>query len=141
MGFFRNLMGGKQLSPLPDDNYAVERIKKILPELRQLTSETNDRIEVVPAAQSAYVFIGKPPRKFGMAWITGGEVANLGELAKQKNFSPITLEKIEDELSTAYRQSENDQRYIYEVGSQEVVVTPSEELETEVNRIIQELLR
>lgn len=141
MGFFRNLMGREQLPPLPDDSYAVERINKVLPELRQLIAETNDRIEVVPAEESAYVFIGKPPRKFGVAWIRGGEVTNLGEVARQRNFSPITLERIEDDLGAAYRRSEPDQRYQYEMNGQEVVVTPSEDLETEVDRIIQELLK
>lgn len=140
MGLLKNLIGGEHHPPLPDDSYAVERIEKVLPGLRQLISETKDRFEVVPAEQSAYVFIGKPPRKFGMAWITDDKVANLGELAKQKNFSPIKLEKIEDELSDAYKRSATDQRFTLEVAGQDVIVTPSHELETEVNRIIQALL-
>lgn len=141
MGLLKNLMGGETPPPLPDDSYAVERIQKVMPGLRRLISETNDRFEVVPAEQSAYVFIGKPPKKFGMAWITGDEVENLGALARQKNFSPITLEKIEDELSAAYKRSEAEQRYSFEVEGKEVVVTPSQDLETEVNRIIQALLK
>lgn len=141
MGLLKNLMGGEEHPPLPNDSYAVERVKEVMPGLRQLVAETNDRFEVVPAERSAYVFIGKPPKKFGMAWITGSEVENLGEVAKRKNFSPITLEKIEDELSAAYKRSESDQRYTTTVDGQEVVVTPSQDLETEVNRIIQALLK
>jgi hypothetical protein len=140
MGLLKSLLGEEKHPSLPDDSYAVDRIDKVLPGLRQLIAETNDRFEVVPAERSAYVFIGKPPRKFGMAWVTGDKVENLGELAREKKFSPITLEKIEDELSAAYKQSETDQRYSYEIDGQEVVVTPSQELETEVNRIIQALL-
>lgn len=142
MGLLKNLLGGEEHPPLPEDSYAVGRIKDVMPGLRQLVSETNDRFEVVPAEHSAYVFIGKPPKKFGMAWITGDKVANLGELAREKNFSPITLEKIEDELAAAYKRSETDQRYSLTLEEgQEVVVTPSQELETEVNRIIQALLK
>lgn len=141
MSLLKNLMGGEDHPPLPDDSYAVERLRKVLPGLRQLIADTNDRFEVVPAEQSAYVFIGKPPRKFGMAWITDDNVANLGELAKQKNLSPITLENIEDELSAAYKRSEPDQRYTLNLEGQEVIVTPSPDLENEVNRIIQALLK
>lgn len=141
MGLLKNLIGGEQHPPLPDDSYAVERIGKVMPGLRQLIEETNDRFEVVPAEQWAYVFIGKPPKKFGMAWITGDTVENLGELARRKNFSPITLEKIEDELSDAYKRSETDQRFALDVEGREVIVTPSRDLESEVNRIIQALLK
>ena len=140
MGILKNLMGGEEHPPLPDDSYAVERLRKVEEALRQLISETRDRIEIVPAEESAYAFIGKPPKKFGMAWITNGEVENLGELAKTKNFSPITLEKIEDELAEAYRRSESDQRYECVIGGEKVIVTPSQHLESEVHRIIQALL-
>lgn len=141
MGLLKNLLGGEEHPRLPEDSYAVGRIEEVMPGLRQLVSETNDRFEVVPAEQSAYVFIGKPPKKFGMAWVTGDKVENLGELAREKNFSPITLEKIEDELSAAYKRSESDQRYTLDLDGREVVVTPSQDLETEVNRIIQALLK
>lgn len=141
MGLLKNLIGGEEHPPLPDDSYAVERIRKVMPGLRQLIEETNDRFEVVPAEQWAYVFIGKPPKKFGMAWITGDKVENLGELARQKHFSPITLEKIEDQLSDAYKRSATDQRFVLEVEGKEVIVTPSGDLESEVNRVIQALLK
>lgn len=140
MGILKTLTGGDKHPPLPQDNYAAKRIQKVEQELRQLVSETRDRIEVVPAMHSAYVFIGKPPKKFGMAWITDGKVANLGELAQRKNFSPITLEKIEDELADAYRRSEADERYTCDIGGETVIVTPSSYLESEVHRIIQALL-
>lgn len=140
MGILKTLTGGDKHPPLPEDNYAARRVKEVEQELRQLVSETKDRIEVVPAQHSAYVFIGKPPKKFGMAWITDGQVANLGELAQRKNFSPITLEKIEDELAQAYRQSEIDERYSCDIGGEKVIVTPSTHLESEVHRIIQALL-
>ncbi|MDZ7841217.1 MAG: hypothetical protein U5R46_10435 [Gammaproteobacteria bacterium] len=141
MGLLKNLLSGEDHPALPEDSYAVERIRSVMPGLRQLVSETNDRFEVVPAAESAYVFIGKPPKKFGMAWITGDKVANLGELAREKNYSPITLEKIEDELSAAYKRSDSDQRYVFSVDGQDVVVTPSQNLENEVDHIIQALLK
>lgn len=141
MSLLRNLMGGETHPPLPDDSYAAARLDEVATELQQLAAETRDRLEVVPAEHSAYVFIGKPPKKFGMAWITGGEVANLGELARQRNFSPITLEKIEDELAGAYKRSAAEPRYTLEIGGQDVVVTPSEGLEADVHHIIQELLK
>jgi len=139
MGILKNLTGVKH-PPLPEDSYATKRIQEVENELRQLVSETRDRLEIVPAEHSAYVFIGKPPKKFGMAWITGGEVTNLGEVARQKNFSPITLEKIEDELAAAYKKSEADERYALSIDGQTVTVIPSAHLESEVHRIIQALL-
>lgn len=141
MSLLKSIIGGEDYPELPETSYAVERIKKVQAELTQLASETKDRIEVVPAEHSAYVFIGKPPKRFGMAWITGGRITNLGELAKQKNFSPITLEKIEDELRDAYKRSESDQRFTCNIGGQQIVVTPSDDLESEVHQTIQALLK
>jgi len=141
MGILKTLASGDKHPPLSADHYAAQRVKTVEQELRQLLAETRDRIEVVPALHSAYVFIGKPPKKFGMAWITDGQVANLGELARRKNFSPITLEKIEDELAEAYRRSEADERYSCDIGGETVIVTPSSYLEAEVHRIIQALLK
>lgn len=141
MGLLKSIVGGEEYPPLPDNSYAIERIRKVQTELQQLASETRDRIEVVPAEHSAYVFIGKPPKKFGMAWIAGGRITNLGELARQRNFSPITLEKIEDDLSDAYKRSESDRRFTCDIDGQEVIVTPSESLESDVHRTIQALLQ
>lgn len=140
MGLLKSIIGGEDHPPLPDNSYAQERLRKVQTELGQLAAETKDRIEVVPAEHSAYVFIGKPPRKFGMAWISDGRITNLGELAQQKNFSPITLEKIEDELSDAYKRSESDARFTFDVAGHEVIVTPSDKLETAVHETIQSLL-
>jgi hypothetical protein len=35
----------------------------------KLAGETKDPLEVVPAEDSVYIFVGKPPKKFGIAWI------------------------------------------------------------------------
>ena len=141
MGFLKSLVGAERHPPLPGDSYAAKRVENVLAELRQLASETKGRLEIVPAERSAYVFIGKPPKKFGMAWITDGKVTNLGQLAREKNFSPITLEKIEDQLSAAYKRSQSDQRFTCDISGQEIVVTPSQDLEREVHDVIQALLK
>ena len=141
MGLLGNLFGGREDHPLlPRDNYAHQRLREIDQELRKLAEDTDDRLEVVPSEHAAYVFVGKPPKKFGMAWVHDGKVTNLGALAQERKLNPIKLERIDDALREAYRASEDVERFAYPIDDHELVVTPSKELESRVHDILEELL-
>lgn len=125
---------------LPTDNYATQRINAVQAELKALVDETGERLEVVPAEKAAYVFVGKPPKKFGLAWIHDGKVSNFKTLVEEHGVNPIKLERIIDHLREAYERCADDTRYLTQIGQQNVVVTPSNELEEEVHKIIDEVL-
>ena len=100
-------------------------------------SKTKDRLELIPAEDAAYVIIGKPPKKFGVAWIHDGKVSNFKSLVEEKGVAPTRLESLVGELQKAYEQSAAAERFTASVGGRQVVVTPSEELERAVHHAIQ----
>lgn len=138
MGLLSGVLGTKEEHPtLPENSYAKQRIEDIRGELQKLVNETKDRIEIVPAQHAAYVFIGKPPKTFGLAWIHDGQISNLAALAQERKINPIKRERIDDALRNAYKKSQSEQRYTLELDEQRIVVTPSESLEQEVHEVIE----
>lgn len=139
MGILGGLFGkSEDFPPLPDDSYAQSRIDEVRAELATLSSQTKDRLEIVPSEHAAYVFIGKPPKNFGLAWIHDGKVSNLAALADEKRLNPIKRERIDDALRGAYRECQDSERFTLSIDGETVVVTPSPALEKAVHRIIEE---
>jgi len=142
MGLLSKLFGGgsPEFPPLDSDHYAATRLGAIRTELESLMGMTKDRLEVVPAEHAAYVFIGKPPKKFGVAWIHDGKVSNFKNLVEEKGVSPARLETLVEELQKAYEASADAERYRLEVGDRTIVVAPSEQLESAVHAAFRAVL-
>ncbi|MDH3279702.1 MAG: hypothetical protein OEQ18_01060 [Gammaproteobacteria bacterium] len=142
MGLLAKLFSSQDESypSLPTDSYATQRVNAVQTELKALVDETEERLEVVPAERAAYVFVGKPPKKFGLAWIHDGKVGNFKTLVEEHGVNPVKLERITDHLREAYERSAEDARYAAQIGQRTVVITPSRELEEEVHKIIDEVL-
>jgi len=137
MGLLSGMFGGKEEHPpLPADNYAKTRIESVRAELQKLSVETKDRLEVIPAEHAAYVFVGKPPKSFGLAWIHDGKISNLAALAQEKKLNPIKRERVDDELRSAYERSAAEDRYSYSIDQHDFVVTPSSSLAQAIHQII-----
>ncbi len=100
-----------------------------------------DRLEVVPSEHAAYVFIGKPPKKFGLAWIHDGKISGLNTLVEEHGLKPLEVEKVVDQLRTAYERNADVDRFCTTVHDRDVVVTPSVKLETEVHEIIDKVVQ
>ncbi|MGB5830932.1 MAG: hypothetical protein WBG92_02950 [Thiohalocapsa sp.] len=139
MGLVNKLFGGgaPDFPPLDSGHYASGRVEAVRPELETLMRKTKDRLELIPAEHAAYVFIGKPPKKFGVAWIHDGKVSNFKNLVEEKGVPPTRLESLVGELKKAYEQSDAAERFTTSVGGRDVVVTPSDELERAVHHAIQ----
>lgn len=107
--------------------------------VEKFVSEISDPIEVVPASDTAYFFIGKPPKKFGIAWIGDqGEIVNFKSLVEKKGLSMISLEKLSDKLKEVYTQHQQEPRYSKTILDKKVVVTPSETLREDVQKVVKE---
>ena len=66
MGLLGNLFAPKIDYPSIDPNSAAaQRIAEVESQLEVLAGKVSERLEVVPSEHAAYVFIGKPPSKFG----------------------------------------------------------------------------
>ncbi len=139
MGFLSQVLGKKpEYPPLEANDPAASRIGEMKEPLERLAGDLPDPLEIVPTNEAAYAFIGKPPKKFGVAWVDpDGEIHNFKTLVEDRGLSVVTLEKLSDELKAAYMRCENEARFSTRIGEREVVVTPSESLGNDLTEIIQ----
>jgi hypothetical protein len=141
MGLFGNLFSSKPDYPAIDPaSTAASRIAEVELQLGELAGQTKDPLEVVPAEHAAYVFIGKPPKNFGLAWIHDGKISGLNKLVEEHGLKPLEVEKIVDQLRDAYERNADVARFCTTVHDRDVVVTPSVKLENEVHEIIDKVV-
>jgi hypothetical protein len=141
MSLFGNLFSSKPDYPAIDPaSTAASRIAEVKAQLGELAGQVKDPLEVVPAEHAAYVFIGKPPKRFGLAWIHDGKISGLNTLVEEHGLKPLEIEKLLDKLREAYERNADVSRFCTTVQDREVVVTPSAKLENEVHEIIEKVV-
>ena len=142
MGFMDKLFGSsKEYPPLNTADPAAKKLNALRQPVEKLVSEINDPIEVVPGNETAFFFIGKPPKKFGVAWVgQDGKVVNFKSLVEEKGLSIISLEKLSDRLKQVYIQHQEEPRYSTTIKEKQVIVTPSETLKSDIQKVIQDTI-
>ncbi|MCU0762843.1 MAG: hypothetical protein MUF76_07665 [Hydrogenophaga sp.] len=141
MGLLDKLFGNKvDYPPLSGESELRMQQEDIKAPLEELARKVSDHLEVVPAEHEAFVFLGKPPRNFGIAWIHDGKVSGLREIAETHNLSQVEVGKLIVRLGEAYQHASDEQRYSTEIGGKQMVVIPSKGLEQEVHRILETTL-
>ena len=138
MGMLDRWFGGKNdYPPLPADNAAKATIDEVKPELEKLAGKVRDHLEIVPGEHEAYVYLGKPPKHFGIAWLHEGKVDGLKELVDQHRLSQSQVQTLVGALGDAYEHASDAPRYSTEVAGRRVTVIPSGGLGKEVHEIIE----
>ena len=141
MSLFGNLFSSKPDYPAIDpSSTAASRIAEVKTQLGELAGQVKDPLEVVPAEYAAYVFIGKPPKHFGLAWIHDGKISGLNTLVEEHGLKPLDVEKVVHQLRHAYERNADVSRFCTTVQDRDVVVTPSTKLEKEVHEIIDKVV-
>jgi len=98
-------------------------------------------LEVIPGEETAFFFIGKPPKKFGVAWVgKDGKIINFKSLVEEKGLSMISLEKLSDRLKQLYIRHQEDPRFSTTIQDKQVVVTPSNTLENDIKKVIDDTI-
>jgi hypothetical protein len=133
MGFFSKKLNYPELD---SDNPAADQVHEFDGPLQELMGQVSDTLEVVPADDHAYVFIGKPPKKFGVAMIEDGVVQSFIAAAKEKGLDQAKIQMLNERLRDAYMHNMDAQRYKTRVAGKEVVVTPCSQLDQEVKQIM-----
>jgi len=136
MGLFDKLLGKQDYPDLDPSHPAAGKLENVQQQLETLVKEIPEPLEVVPAEEAAYVFIGKPPKKFGVAWIENGQIHNFQTLVKEKGVQPFTLQGISEKLREAYERHSSEPRFKASVADRDIVVIPSSPLQAEVEQII-----
>lgn len=140
MGFMDKLLGSsKEYPPLDNDNPAVQKIESMRQPVENLVAEIKDPLELVPGYETTFFFIGKPPKKFGVAWVgKDGNVINFKSLVEEKGLSMISLERLSDRLKEVYINHQEEPRYSMTISGKQVVVTPSEALKSDIRKVIED---
>lgn len=142
MGLLGKIFSRKPDFPAIDAHSpAAARVAEVGPQLHELAREVSGPFEVVPSEHAAYVFIGKPPRNFGLAWIHDGRISGLNTLIKEHGLKQKEVDQVVDRLRDAYQRNADASRFSAKVENLDVVVTPSAGLEHEVHEIIDKIVR
>ncbi len=140
MSFFNKLFGGEKKS-YPALDSATPLAKQLEPfrsGIEGLAKEINDPMEIIPSSDTAYVFLGKPPKAFGIAWIREGKVNNFRTLSEEKGITDMKLQIMSEKLRKAYEKSESANRFTTKIADHDIVVTSSDDLERELHEIIEQ---
>ena len=141
MSLFGSFFSSKPDYPVIDPtSTAASRIAEVEAQLGELAGQVKAPLEVVPAEQAAYVFIGKPPKNFGLAWIHDGKINGLKTLVEEHGLKPLEVNKLVGQLREAYERNADVSRFCMKVQNRDVVVTPSDRLEKEVHEIIHKVV-
>ncbi|NOR49590.1 MAG: hypothetical protein GQ530_00970 [Desulfuromonadales bacterium] len=133
MGFFSKKLNYPELE---SGNPVANQVHEFDGPLQDLMGQVSDTLEVIPADDHAYVFIGKPPKKFGVAMIEDGAVQSFIAAAKEKGLDQAKIQMLNEQLRDAYMHNMDAQRYKTSVAGKEVVVTPCPQLDQEVKQIM-----
>ncbi len=142
MGLMAKLFGqGEPDHPeLDAGSEAAKQLERFREPLHQLAEEFGgERMELVPSENGGYVFVGKPPKQFALAWLVNGEVKHFKSLVEEGNLSPVLMEKLVGKLTEAYEVSKDAPRYKAQVGDYAMVVVPDATLESNVRQLIDEM--
>jgi hypothetical protein len=138
MGILGKFLGSKpDYPPLDLSAPAAKHLDSVRPPLEKLAHETKEQLEIVPAEDSVYIFVGKPPKKFGIVWIEDGDkIVNFKTLVDEKGLSPTSIQHLSEELKNAYIAHQDKPRFVTRISDREVVVIPSTSLLNNVKGVV-----
>ena len=141
MGFFGKVFSRKpDLPPLDPALEASANIEKFSSQLGSFAGRIKDRLEAVPTDETMYVFVGKPPGAFGVAWFQDGKEYSFKTLMEEKNLSPQRVQSLSDKLRDVYTKHRDDPRYSARLADHTVMVNPSASFADDVSSVISEIM-
>ena len=141
MGFFDKILGSQksEYPPLDPGSPAAKDVQHVMGELASIAKEVRDPLEVVPGGEETFVFIGNPPKQFGIFWIKDGQVENFRKLANEKQITAEKFQVVSEELREAYKQNVPAEKFSMTIADRKITVLPSDSLNTMVGRIVEKL--
>jgi hypothetical protein len=118
---------------------AAQFLDNIKKPLESFAAQVKDPLEIVPSEDTAYVFVGKPPKVFGLVWIQKDGVFNMKKVVAEKGIPMTEFQLLSDELRDAYIKNQETERYSASLGGKKIVVIPSENLAREVESVIKKI--
>ena len=138
MGFFDKMFGKSVEYPALDSSHPIApRLQEHRSGLETLAKQVSDPLEVVPSGRALYVFIGKPPKKFGLAKVAGSRVQSFQEILDERKLGVDSVGDVIETLRGIYEASDGAPCFAATFAVRQVVVTPSPELGTKVDEALQ----
>ena len=139
MGFLNKLRGKADDLPVLDPDIPEHGIMEgFRKHVKVLLENVEDSIEVLPYNDKAYVFIGKPPKKFGFMWIDDKYINNLKGVVKEKGLSTADLGRISEDIRNVYlNNSDMIKKYSWNVDNAQVVAISSDSLGKGLQTIVE----
>ena len=140
MGFFDKVFGKQPEYPeLSEESTAAKQLKAVSSDLEQLAKDVKDPLEVIPGENGAYVFIGHPPKKFGIAWIEENRVKSFKTLMEEQGLTAQQVAKLSDALREIYLRHQDVEHFQTTIAARDVIITPSKPLENDVREVLTRL--
>ncbi len=140
MGLLGNIFGkDKGYPPLEPSNPAARNLEGQKSEVESFVGSVKDKLELIPTRETVYIFVGKPPSAFGVAWLEDGKVHNFKTLMSEKSLSPQSVQTLSDKLRDAYKKHQDEARFSAVIAGQRVTVTPSEAFASDVDQVIHQV--
>lgn len=86
--------------------------------------------------KTVYVFLGKPPAMFGLAWFENGQEINFKSFTASKGLKQKQIQSIYGKLGEAYATSQAAPRYETTIAGKKVVVIPDDGLANKIDEIV-----
>ena len=136
MSLFGNLFSSRTPDYPPLDNNSREgkKVAEVEHEIQELMHKVSQPLEVVPSDHAAYVFIGKPPKKFGLAWIHDGKVSGLNTLIEEHGVKPAEIEKAIDQLREAYSRHQDAAHYTTAIDGRKIGLCAGKQVHDHLSR-------
>lgn len=126
----------KSFPELDASSRTAGQIDSIRQDLENLAKEMQDSMEVVPTDDIAFVFIGKPPKKFDMAWIKDWKITNLKTWVQEHSIPEMKVQVMLKKITEAYEKNKTAERFTATIAGRHVIVTESPSLAQELGEII-----
>lgn len=143
MGFFGKLFGGgePELPALDPGSAGAQQLEKFKAQITELVGKIDDRFEVVPSDKAAYVFLGKPPGMFGLAWFLDGdkEEHNFKKLMAKRGLPQRKMDTMLNKVRAAYSEAEAVPRVSTQIGGKKVIVLASDSVAEKLYTILHTL--
>lgn len=135
MGLFNGMFGPKH-PDLDSQSDAASQIANQGHELEAFVSAANDRMEAIPGEGPLYVFVGKPPKAFGLVWFDGDGRHDVRSMMESNAMTRDAASQLVQELPVMYSRYSEEGRFAHKIGSKSVVVTPSAAFYAELQQAV-----
>ena len=134
MGLFDGFKKAKY--PVLAEDTAAARAIAANPEFEAFVKGANDKMEVVPGAETLYFYVGNPPKAFGLVWFEDGARLDVRSLLGSGSLAPEPAATLTRRIREIYETYGEAGRFEHRVSGHRLTVTASDEMYRELREAV-----